>query len=359
MNLETWQENVRTRLRESAAWLRQAGPGMAYGALATCSILPLVAAAQQGDFAAIGALYQLVGGVGGNLIANQIQAWHDRSAQEVAEALAEQLAHPADGADPLLTALDTILQKLETPKMAQAVLSEADWDRLAGLLAQDVERLGSTLDLHIDLQVGGDVAGDLIAGTMAPGVKNAVVGKNITQKNYEQIGKVVEHEEHHHYGATGAGEPDPAELRTAFLNRLYTQANKLALDGVDPGAASGESKMQLGAVYTALLTLTPEAHERWAMGEQMGRREERLSAVAQLDRERRLVLLGDPGSGKSTFVNFVTLCLAGAALGAATNLGLLTAPLPDDEEDAARDKAKQAASQPWRHGALTGARDSA
>ncbi|MCU0487099.1 MAG: SUMF1/EgtB/PvdO family nonheme iron enzyme, partial [Anaerolineales bacterium] len=142
---------------------------------------------------------------------------------------------------------------------------------------------------------------------------------------------------------------DASELRRAYLNWLITQTSKLNLEGVNlrDAAQEKDARISLQAVYTALLTLTPEDYERSEISKTAERSPRRQSALAQLNEHKHLMLLGDPGSGKSTFVNFVTLCLAGAGLEhPEVNLDLLTSPLPDDE---GKDEDHP---QPWVRGAL-------
>ncbi len=143
--------------------------------------------------------------------------------------------------------------------------------------------------------------------------------------------------------------PNAAALRAAYLNHVFETTGRLSLAGVDPKAASNEAeaRLNLGAVYTALLTVGSEANERLMQGEPPEREAKRLSALAQLNQQPRLVLLGDPGSGKSTFVNFVAMCLAGEATNQPqVNLARLTAPLPDDEGKDEKER------QPWERGPL-------
>ncbi len=147
----------------------------------------------------------------------------------------------------------------------------------------------------------------------------------------------------------------PAVLRQAYLYRLLRLTRGLPLTGVDRQAAEeeGNGEVQLAAVYTALLTQRLEHADRFAVapGKSPEPAARRLSAVAMLNRERYLVLLGDPGSGKTTFVNFVALCLAGEALGdAQAHLAALTEPLPPDKDT--QQKKHTPEPQPWEHGAL-------
>ncbi|WP_296688339.1 SUMF1/EgtB/PvdO family nonheme iron enzyme, partial [Thiothrix sp. UBA5583] len=81
-----------------------------------------------------------------------------------------------------------------------------------------------------------------------------------------------------------------------------------------------------------------------------------------LNQQQRLVLTGTPGSGKSAFVSYLALCLAGENLGnKRANLQALTAPLPDQEGnpqtvevdvEGKEDKEAREVRQPWDHNAL-------
>jgi formylglycine-generating enzyme required for sulfatase activity len=149
----------------------------------------------------------------------------------------------------------------------------------------------------------------------------------------------------HNQGPEGLG-PDEGILWQAYLGRLIEQTEIVPLSVVDREVADSREdlRLKLPSVYTALLTLSA----RFEPGkDREPRREEeaRSSALEQVDRHRKLVLLGDPGSGKSTFVSFLALCLAGERLGRAdANLSLLTAPLPQDD---GKEK-----PQPWSRGRL-------
>ncbi len=114
------------------------------------------------------------------------------------------------------------------------------------------------------------------------------------------------------------------EQRRRYLQRVAADLRFLPLTAVDIKAASAETpvedRLPLADVYVALDTKTrvpvdaPGAAQK-ARAEALGRPDERplpaLEAVAQTP---RLVLLGEPGGGKSTFVNHLAFCLANANL---------------------------------------------
>ena len=129
-------------------------------------------------------------------------------------------------------------------------------------------------------------------------------------------------------------EPEPAEpgpsprttpdaARTAYLRALVADCQRARLVGLDPKAADpGRGGLSLDRLYVSLdTTARLEAEEdrkpkrRRDRAELTKPEESRpLSALEATQREQRIVLLGLPGSGKSTFLRYLSLRMAQALL---------------------------------------------
>lgn len=145
--------------------------------------------------------------------------------------------------------------------------------------------------------------------------------------------------------APGASE---TALRHAYLARLITQCNQLPLLAGEPGG----DKFRLSSVYTALLTQRSAVERLAEYPSTPGREATYLSALDVLNAESRLVLMGGPGSGKSSFANVLALALANQALadagvaGGDFRIAQLATPIPRKRDG------KEPQPQVWTHGAL-------
>jgi energy-coupling factor transporter ATP-binding protein EcfA2 len=125
--------------------------------------------------------------------------------------------------------------------------------------------------------------------------------------------------------AAPAPEPAPVaevnndDLERRYLHDQFLRCGTLSMAMIDPRAQhTRAAHLTLQSVFTALDVASTKQQERserevdWAKEEDRQGREPALEAIG---RQQYLVLLGKPGSGKSTLVNFITYCLAGEGLG--------------------------------------------
>jgi hypothetical protein len=291
MDVNEWKQRTAERLRHLAHQMRslveRAGPGFSYGALAAASILPVVAAASQGDYAAIGAAFNLLGGVGGNLIANQIQAWKDRSEAE----LAPELAALALRDENWRSALDKLLQEHESPRVVQAILSEADRDWFVSAVRKALVAVGS--GLQIDNQgmiVVGErnVTGSVYDSIVVTGDNNSV---NFFLRQY--LGERAE-------DGRQTDSPKAVRLRqqiAGYLNWVRERYGVITLRSLKRGARD-VVELELDQVYVPLTAVRPLANR-----DRLARRrgdpeteavEQTISMNQVLATGRRLVVTGGP-----------------------------------------------------------------
>ncbi|MEM7014170.1 MAG: SUMF1/EgtB/PvdO family nonheme iron enzyme, partial [Verrucomicrobiota bacterium] len=180
-------------------------------------------------------------------------------------------------------------------------------EQLAGLSPEERAALG--LPVEVNSGSGATASGE---HSIAGGEKSIVIGGsvfgNVTLKIEPENGKL-----------------HPRVLLRDYLRRLQSKTEFLKIDVIDQKSATESKRLQLAAVYTDLKI----NHHRSPGGmlEEVAQRfvdEVRPPAILPIASDSRFVLLGDPGSGKSTFVEMLALCLAGEILGHETlNANLL------------------------------------
>lgn len=112
---------------------------------------------------------------------------------------------------------------------------------------------------------------------------------------------------------------DAALLEAAYARKLMAKCNVVPLGVINPRETTAQindtkkRSLELTSLYVALNTTASEKDEVLDDLRSVARVES-LSALQAMDRTRRMVLLGAPGAGKSTFVNYMAACLAGARL---------------------------------------------
>ena len=115
----------------------------------------------------------------------------------------------------------------------------------------------------------------------------------------------------------GKPEEDPEKALRIYRRVLINASQNLPLRGIDmevSDPSSGGSKLNLSSIYVDLYTKTRIEKDTASQKKSQKDKPEFLRILQASAIHRHIVVLGDPGSGKSTFVNHLCVCLAAYGL---------------------------------------------
>ncbi len=330
MNFAEWKASAQERLRGFAVEAHRWSSGLLYGGLAASAIFPLVEATNQaaatGNLGLLLSIGSLAGSlVGGNLLAERISRWHDRTEAEIAQ----ELAASAETDPAWRDALDKLLLELEAPRIVQAVLPERDWDRFQRLLQAELAELGNS-QKYADT-VLFDLRGQRVQNQQL--FSSPVNGP----VNVGHLGNII----HQYQNAPGAAQMGEEEFRQAlerYLHWVETRYGHLDMRGIERRERQVLS-LTIEDVYVSLQAAVRPQRQRPArrgtrqQAEEMLREEEQIQTIdmAQLlALGRRLAIIGGPGSGKTTFLRIIVSTLAQALRSGESGAVARTLGLHDD-----------------------------
>jgi formylglycine-generating enzyme required for sulfatase activity len=307
-DINTWKAQLSAKLPGWRARMHAGGVNSVYYFIAASSLFPVLQAAQSGDWSALVSLGTILGSaVSTNLLANLAKKLKDKTDVEVAEILQSGAQLEPD----LKAEIDALLDKLDALKQAELVLSEEDQRWFAIIIQQELAQNKSGIVFSAKIIGNGTIAqGD---GAIAVGEGGIYVGGNFSITN-----ELYPDEEQKNKEALARLAKEKDELVRRYLEWVAAQANlvpwtKVTTDFADP--SRGES-LQLADVYIDLDTnkmqhMLREEELREFLAHQ---HTTRISAQEMVSTETKLLIMGDPGSGKSTFVKHITYLMAQARL---------------------------------------------
>ena len=331
-DLDHWKEEVRKELRGWKDALDQGKGSFACSFLSASALLPIIRAANGGDFTALLEAYEVLKAIGAGMIATRISEWAKRSNRpDLADQITEEMQDDHD----LRVALDKLLEKLEVIEMARAELGEEDKEWFEQTLQRELASLRS---VHLEAEANGSgrIAQASGEGSRAGAGETVILGD-------------VRGDLHLHQAAASPSilNPQPstmasslAKTREDFMAWLVERHRYLDFRGM--GVRDLPVQFPLREVYVDLKarievpetdTLSQErrvsrreAREEDGSSEEMrvaGRKmsEEELAALGPRLSEPRplldlfresecLIILGDPGAGKTSFLKYLALSLA-------------------------------------------------
>jgi len=301
---DRWKEQLRESLGRFSAdpkgALQRAGAKTLFGYLCGMTLFPLAAAAARGELIdVVAAACGIAGTVGGTLIANKVQHWKDEATavQELERDLAES--------PELRRALDKTLTKLEVVQDAQRDMADEDRRWFDSQLAREVHPYQTDVP-GIYATLSG-VSDSLVVFSQRDTYINNYVTQIVNQLSSPQL-----------------SEADLRQATERYLQYLVDRYQYLDLKGM--GISERVAlRLPLLEMYIPLQArLEVPKGETWSAelrlaGRKLRGEDEEDAArglsepqpVLDLLRENDgLIILGDPGAGKTTFLKYLALKLA-------------------------------------------------